>query len=211
MIENLLNIIFPKICLRCSKQGEGYICSSCFKSFKNSIRLEKIYNKSYDYLVYLDRYKLYTRKNILAMKFSEKSYFVDFFVEIIYKSNEIVSFLKNFEYIIPVPMQKSKKLERGYNQTELLAISISKKLNIKCDYKSLIKTKENITQSLLLKEYRWENVKNVFEILNIKNIKDKKIILVDDIYTTGATVLECSNILKKAGASKICVLVVAKT
>lgn len=108
-------------------------------------------------------------------------------------------------------MFKLKKSKRGYNQTELLAKNLSKNLKIPYNYNILVKSKNNQTQSLLEKSQREKNVENVFKIKNPSKIKDKNIILLDDIYTTGATVRECSKILKNAGAKKILVFVIAKS
>jgi ComF family protein len=210
MINKFLDIIFPKSCLECGKQGEGYICSTCFSAFKQNLKIKKIYNNYYDVLIYIDNYKSKTRSKILAMKFSSKAYIAEYFIEILIKNEAIKNYLKNFDIVISVPMQKSKKLERGYNQTEIFGIGLAKKINLPCEIDALRKIKDNKTQSLLSSKERMKNVKDVFIVSNFEKIKNKKIILVDDIFTTGATIKECSKILKSAGASKICALVIAK-
>ena len=111
--------------------------------------------------------------------------------------------------IIPVPMDKMKKIKRGYNQTEIIVNILQKKLNNILIYNNLIK-KQTKTQSTLNIKERELNVKDAFEIKNLSILKDKKIILFDDICTTGATVNEISRILKLAGVNKISVLVIAK-
>jgi len=107
-------------------------------------------------------------------------------------------------------MLKNKKAKRGYNQTEIIAKDISKKLRIKLEKNNLIKIKDTKKQSTLNKKEREKNVKDAFAIRNTKNIVSKKVILFDDIYTTGNTVNECSKILKEAGAEEIVVLTIAK-
>jgi ComF family protein len=211
MIENILNIIFPKSCLNCGKQGEGYICSSCFSLAKTNLHIEETQNEIYDYFIYLDDYKKDIRTKMLALKFYNKAYIAEYFAELIIKSNKINSFLKNFDSIIPVPMFKNKKNLRGYNQTELVAKILSKKLDIPIDTNYLVKAKENKTQSLLKVHEREENVKGVFEINSKSTLNiNTSIILIDDIFTTGATIRECSRILKESGIEKICILVIAK-
>jgi competence protein ComFC len=130
-------------------------------------------------------------------------------------------------------MSKDKKRLRGYNQTELIAKNIQKQLLLKnienannedlnnkefcnnlieVNSKILLKRKNVKKQSSLSKEERIKNVKNAFYI-NEKykmNIWNKKVILLDDIFTTGATVEECSKLLREAGARKITVIVIAK-
>ena len=107
-------------------------------------------------------------------------------------------------------MYKIKKQKRGYNQTELITKKIAKALEIQEDSKTLIKIKNTKTQSKLSKIQRLENIKNVFYIKDKEKIQNKKVILFDDIITTGATINECAKILKQKGAKKIVVLAIAK-
>ena len=106
-------------------------------------------------------------------------------------------------------MYKKKKLTRGYNQTEIIAKELSKDLKIELNYKDLKKIKDTKTQSTLTKKERKENIKNAFMIKNTDRVENKKIILFDDIYTTGSTLNECSKILKEAKAKEIAILTIA--
>lgn len=207
MINKFLNILFPKKCLNCGKYG-SYLCEDCFIKYNLNFKIFKISNKSYEYFMYLDEYKNDIRTKILKFKFYDAPYMNEFFLEFL--DNKSCDFLKKFDIIIPVPMYKDKMLRRGYNQTELISKNLSKKINVKYHSDVLIKLKSNKTQSLLNKKERIENVKNVFEIQNSEKINGKNIILVDDIFTTGATALECSKLLKNKGANNICVLVISK-
>lgn len=211
MIENLLDILFPKICLNCGKYGKNYLCSSCFDKMDLRFKIFPISKKSYNFLIYLGKYKEEIRKRLLEFKFYNKAYINEYFLEFLIKDKNICDFLNKFDIIIPVPMHKDKKLRRGYNQTEIFAKNLSKKLNVGYEDDVLIKFKENKTQSLLLPNDRTKNVKDVFRIKNSFKLKNKNIILVDDIFTTGATVNVCSSLLKKSGASEIIILVIAKS
>lgn len=211
MIENLLDILFPKICLNCGKYGKNYLCSSCFDKMDLRFKIFPISKKSYNFLIYLGKYKEEIRKRLLEFKFYNKAYINEYFLEFLIKDKNICDFLNKFDIIIPVPMHKDKKLRRGYNQTEIFAKNLSKKLNLGYEDDVLIKFKENKTQSLLLPNERTKNVRDVFRIKNSFKLKNKNIILVDDIFTTGATVNVCSSLLKKSGASEIIILVIAKS
>ena len=112
--------------------------------------------------------------------------------------------------IIPVPVSKRRKKDRGYNQTELIAKEISKELNIEYVKDVLYKSKDTIAQSKLNKEQREENAKGVYEIKNNQRVNNKRILLIDDIYTTGSTVRECSKILNKVNPKKIGIFTIAK-
>lgn len=100
--------------------------------------------------------------------------------------------------------------ERGYNQSELIAQELSKMANIKCYKDILIKTKNNKPQSTLSGKMRKENAKNVYKIEKTEKINNKRILLFDDIYTTGATVNSCIQELKKVEVKQIGILTLAK-
>lgn len=111
--------------------------------------------------------------------------------------------------IIPVPLHKRKLKSRGFNQSELLAKEISIKLDMYLEVKSLIKVKNNQSQTNLSAVERRKNVKDCYRWKG-NNLKNKNIILIDDVITTGATLNECAKILKKAGANEVWGLVLAK-
>lgn len=126
-------------------------------------------------------------------------------------NKKIVDFINNYEIILPVPIHKKRLNGRGYNQSELLAREISRKLkNIQFFNKLLIKTENNVAQSTLTKDERILNVKNIYKVQNNNLIREKSIILLDDIYTTGNTVNECSRLLKENGAREIGIFTISK-
>ena len=101
--------------------------------------------------------------------------------------------------------------QRGYNQSSLIAKKLVKDItNLTCREDVLIKDKNNKRQSDLNRHQRQENVKNVYKVINKEKIYNKKILLFDDIYTTGATVNECAKELKENGAKEILVFTIAK-
>ena len=101
-------------------------------------------------------------------------------------------------------------VKRGYNQTELIADELSKMLKIPARKDILSKVVNTTTQSKLGGKARQSNIQHAFFIKNDVKVEDKKVILLDDIYTTGATSEECSRVLKDAGATEILILVLAK-
>ena len=107
-------------------------------------------------------------------------------------------------------MTKKKIAQRGYNQTELIAKLLAKKTeNLQYRKDILIKVKNNKIQSTLGKKQRIENVKNAYKLKNIQIIKQKNILIIDDIYTTGATVNECAKVISQQ-CQKVGVLTIAK-
>ena len=114
----------------------------------------------------------------------------------------------SFDAIVPVPMHWAKERRRGYNQAELLARALGKRLGIECDPNLLTKRQENDTQSLLARAARRENVRKSFEAS--PRASGKSILIVDDICTTGETFRACARELVGAGAQRVCAISVAK-
>ncbi len=225
LFENVLSLIYPPACNICGKEGKTYLCENC----KNKLEQEKIYVPKLEIVngiehCYLFEYKGIIREKILQYKFGNKAYLANFFFEFFVKNEKVCGFLKKYDIIISVPMSKKKIAKRGYNQSELIAKKIAKDTNnfnilkdntvnnstLKLEKNVLIKVKDNKTQSTLNKIERMENVKNVYKIQNEQKIKQKKVLLFDDIYTTGATTTECIKVLKNAGAKEVGILTIAK-
>lgn len=205
IIEKALDLIFPPACGICGKLGQGYICNRCYEEIKPYI-YEKIEND----IFYLLHYKEVIRTKMIDFKFHDKSYLSHMFCEIFVKSKIGCEFIKNYDIIIPVPMHKDKKAKRGYNQSELMARRIGKCFEMPTDTKILVKQINTPMQSSLGKQERTKNVQNVYKINYQEKIVTKRVLLLDDIYTTGATIDECKKMIKLAGSSDIGTMIIAK-
>lgn len=159
---------------------------------------------------YIFSYQESIRKLILNYKFNGKSYLYKTIVNFLLKNENFFPILKSYDTIIPVPISQKRRKERGYNQSELIAREIAQNLEIEYVNQCLFKTKNIVEQSKLNKEERQKNIKNVYQLYQTEIITNRKILLVDDIYTTGSTVNECSKMLKKAKPKKIGVFTIAK-
>lgn len=211
LLNKIINELYPNQCIICGKLYSDEICIKCYKTLEILAKTQKYNNKSFKEHIYLFKYEGRIRKLIIDYKFNDKAYLSNFFTKIIIKNEKICRKIKSYDIIIPVPIHKKRKNERGYNQSELIAKKIAKNINeleLVTDY--LIKQKNTVAQSTLTKQQRKQNVKQVYKIGNKEKIQNKKIILLDDIYTTGATAEECSKILKQNGAKEILVLTIAK-
>ena len=212
MLEYILELMFPTTCGICGKICKEALCKKCKLKLKNYeinliIKNKKMYfNES----MHIFKYDDIIRQKIIEYKFQGKSYLYKTFAEIILKNEKVCGFLENYDIIIPVPIHKKRKIERGYNQTELIAKLLAKHLNLKFGTDILFKQKNIVSQTELNKTNRKENVKNAFMVKNVDKLKNKKILLFDDIYTTGSTANECSKVLKKSGAKQIGLLTIAK-
>ena len=170
----------------------------------------EIEDKYFNELMYIFRYEGQIRKLIIDYKFNDKSYLYKMFVNFLLKNQKIFENIKNYDTIIPVPISKKRKNERGYNQSLLIARNIAEKTNLELMNNCLIKTKNIIEQSKLNKEDRLQNIQGVYDLKNKKLLENRKILLIDDIYTTGSTANECSKTLRAAKPDKVGILVLAK-
>lgn len=119
---------------------------------------------------------------------------------------------KNFDFIIPIPLHLEKEKVRGYNQTELISIVLSNLVNLPM-LKVLERIKFTSPQYFLNKQQRLQNLKDAFVIKPnySKIIKEKNLILIDDIFTTGSTINEATRVLLNNGVNEIVALTLAKT
>ena len=212
--------MYPPICGICEKINKDGLCPKCNLELKkqaevNILQKEEIEEnikkeKYFEELMYIFKYEGQVRKLILDYKFNEKSYLYKTFVNFLLKNEKIFENIKKYDKIIPVPISKKRNKERGYNQSMLIAEEIANKTNLELMNNCLIKTKNIIEQSKLNKEDRQQNIQGVYSLQNERLITNKKILLVDDIYTTGSTVNECCKILQQANPKTIGVLVLAK-
>ena len=210
---NFLNLCYPNVCGVCEKICNEYICNKCrvkIKQYKKSDVNEYINNKNFNMYAYIFIYDGIIRKKIIKYKFLNSPYLYKFFSNIILDDLKLVDYIKNFDIIIPVPIHKKRKKKRGYNQSELIAKEISKKLKIQLQLNVLYKNVNNSPQSTLNQEQRKYNTKDVYILKNKELIKNKNILIFDDIYTTGNTVNECSKIIRNAQVNNIGVLTIAK-
>lgn len=213
--EKIESILFPPLCYICGKRGKNIICERCTRKLeklaKYKIEQHDAEIDYFSYHIYLFDYTGVIRKLLLDFKFHDKAYLCEIFVKFLLKNEKIGRFLKNYDIIIPVPIHKKRQKERGYNQSLLIARKWEKEeTRISVEANVLLKVKHTKPQSTLSREERIENAKQVYEIQNAEKIKEKDIILLDDIYTTGSTVRECAKILKENGARSIVVVTIAK-
>ena len=118
--------------------------------------------------------------------------------------------IENYSLIIPVPLHPKRLRERGFNQSLILARQISKMFSIPLDFIALRRKISTEAQVNLSGRQRMANVRGAFEVADRSRIEGKKILLIDDVYTTGSTAKECSKILMKSGAKEVAVLTLAR-
>lgn len=203
-----MSILFPtqNLCYMCKEKSNyisNYICSECRDRLEYTHREVDIGS---DYIVktyYSVFYNRFIKELVHRFKFNNKSYLYKPLAEIMLETIDELDIANDIDLILYVPIHRRKEAIRGYNQSELLAMFISNKTNKPLSKKNLIKHRWTREQNQLKKIERKDNLKDSFKIKNPNEIINKRILLIDDIITTGATFDECGKILKNSGAREV--------
>ena len=147
---------------------------------------------------------------ILGFKHADQTHAARAFVP--WLKNAGAEMLEEADVLIPVPLHRWRLLKRRYNQSAIIAHYLAKDMNIPVLHEGLIRTRATPTQGHLNFEQRRKNVKRAFVVNEryLSDIKGKKVVLIDDVYTTGATVKECTKALKRAGVKEVHILTLAR-
>lgn len=222
-LEKIWDIIFPKKCINCKKEGQ-FLCEDCLSlipinPFQYCLceKLEKRSKCENCKDRYLDKILSATSFNNKIVKEAIHKFKYGFIEELsVPLALLLLNHLQMIDcqidksfIIIPTPMHIKKKRRRGFNQSEEIAKIISEATGIPLST-TLIKTKETKSQMELNKTERTENIKNCFAVVNKKEIENKIVLLLDDVYTTGMTMNECARVLKENGARELWGLSVAR-
>ncbi|MCX7746378.1 MAG: ComF family protein [Clostridia bacterium] len=215
----MIKLIFPPKCIFCGNlleiQTEVEICSFCYEKipFVKEAIIEvgnmPFIDHFLDGVVCTCQYTGIIKDSLQKYKFQQKSgYFRALGFLLAKKVKEVTSSIK-FDIIISVPLHHSKESARGYNQSRLIASVLSRQINVAEKSTLISRVKNTESQSLLKRTDRFQNINNAFAVNHPESIKDKTILLIDDILTTGATLNECGKILKMAGAKAVFAAVIA--
>lgn len=225
----VLDILFPPLCLSCqnilSKKSDRTICSQCLEKILLNTTLfcpvcklrladnKKVCHKDSKYLLAAaTNYDNEVTRNLIRFfKYRKWSKLQKPLGEILLQYLGPLNLpIENF-IIIPIPLFKDREKERGFNQAMLLSQKIADHYQLNLINSVLKRIKNTKTQADLKDlEERKQNVENCFTVKNPELIKGKNIILIDDVYTSGATMNEAAQTLRLAGARKIIALVVAR-
>ena len=234
VLNDISDVIFPPQCLGCAEilsRGRqlfcpackekikfitGSLCPVCGTTFLDSPAESHLCGNCIENKTYF---------SCARAVFSYETIILDVIHKFKYGNNisvgaMLASFMADFSFpdvdcsdyslMIPVPLHIKRLRERGFNQSLILARALAKKWQIPINFSLLKRYKSTLTQTGLHKTERKQNIKGAFEVNDKKIIAGKNIILVDDVYTTGATINECAKTLIKAGAQKVTVLTLAR-
>ncbi len=232
--NSIINFIFPQQCCICKDflGIDGAICLSCVSKFdlitepkcsccgfpfefkikdsNKALLCPKCLKKSFkfDKACAAVRYDDFSKKLILPLKHGDKTQYAKSIANLMARCGTELA--KQSDYIIPVPIHLTRMLKRKYNQASLICTHLSKIYSKPVLYTTLLRSKSTQSQGHLSSQERKKNVSGVFVIKNNSEIKGKNILLIDDVFTTGATVNECAKVLKQNGVKKVFVLTFAR-
>ena len=235
--EFLLELFFPSFCLGCGREG-FLLCQDC-KSIleiseynyclcsKNPLRIalqDKLQGKCsrckdkklsglYSALPYKE--KALTKKLIYQFKYapylkSLSKVLAGIIMEHLLLAKNNQEKIWQNSALIPVPLEKKRLKNRGYNQAEELAKELGQLINVPSVLDNLSKIRETLPQATLSAKKREENLKDAFVVKNPLTVKGRKVFLIDDVYTTGSTMEECAKTLKLAGAKSVWGVAIAR-
>jgi competence protein ComFC len=230
-----LGLIYPEVCQLCRKQRaslrEGFVCSQCWSEVhfirppfcqrcglpftgELTATFECTNCRELEFHFRFARAAVISKTVVLEaihrFKYSRALWFENFLAGLLLREAAPVLGKKDWDYIVPVPLHPLRKREREFNQAEILARRLADETHIPLNDKILRRIVPTATQTVLTREKRATNMKNAFAVRNGSRLAGKRIIVLDDILTTGATTNACARALRAAGATDVCVWTVAR-
>ncbi len=205
----ILDLLFPPKCIFCGKLAEDMICEACAASLPETGDRAREEVESGLVCVAPLHYEGSVRESLLRFKFEDRRHYARGYAELLARAAAL-ELGGEFDLVSWVPVSEKRRRERGYDQAELLAAELCR-LWETAPVRTLHKTVHTAAQSgITAPEERRANVLGVYEAANREQWEGKRILLVDDILTTGATVAEAARTLRFAGAKEVSVLTVAR-
>ena len=224
-LKDIFYLFYPNLCVNCCVtllQNEQYLCTLCNNQlpiindneYVNNTLLTPFYGKVS--VKHVRSFIYYQKKGISQKIIHEIKYknqpelgifIANWFGEYLKKSGVF----SEIDYIVPVPLHKKKRQKRGYNQLTMFGQRLSEILNIEYKPAVLVKTSITKTQTFKHRFERFLDVKTTFELIDVEIFKNKHILLIDDVITTGATLVACSKELLKVKNITISIATMAYT
>ena len=204
LLKDLLGFVYPPYCILCEADLEPnnkLVCERCWERLEASSTRETYISKQRILALY--PYTNDVRTIIHNLKYLNKTHLAVNLGSSIGKIIKEDKNIRNWDLLIPIPLHKVKQRSRGFNQSELIVDAIAEVSFIEKDNSILTRHRYTKNQAALPMRERAANVKGAFSIMNKLKIEGKKIGLVDDVITTGSTMLECIKVLKEAGAKEV--------
>jgi len=233
-LNHLRDLFFPMVCPFCDRlisEGDMLVCQECLHTIEfiqspvctccgKPFHVKEMDDHYCGECLLKERYYskvravLYYEKKVMEaihrFKYSSAIYYAKPFSWLMYNRGKELLDFKLYDCVVPVPLYKKRLKQREYNQAQLLAEGISRFVNIPVGLFHLVRIRETPSQVGLKRDIRVRNVKGAFHVPFPERVKGKRVLLIDDVISTTATVNECARALKRAGAERIDVLALAR-
>lgn len=221
--EGLLHLFYPQLCASCNRplsRDEKTLCLFCIlKLPRTNFHVHRENKASAIFIgrlpiVHATSFVYFTKDGMVqdllhSFKYEGKQELGRLFGMLLATELKECDWIKDIDAIVPVPLHKRKERQRGFNQAVLFADGIAKILNIPVLNDSVVRTKFTESQTTKNRIERIENVTDAFSVKDIKSMKEKHLLLVDDVLTTGATIESCALELLKVEGVKISIATIA--
>lgn len=218
LCNSIIDFFSPPTCVGCTKSSATILCSPCKKVLQSMLTMQNSVEKMPPLDALFSVFHNLRPSDLPArlvkwMKYSgtirNALFFADFFSDYMsYSSQKIISLNKNF-ILCPIPLHPLRQLQRGFNQSMLIAEKFSLKSHVPL-FPFLKRRTYTPTQTSFTKSLRVKNMFNVFSITDKNMVKNKSILLIDDLCTTGSTLREAAKTLKTEGASTVAAFVIGR-
>lgn len=216
---DFVSLVYPRYCFACADglvKGEDIICTKCIHDLpRTGYHLERenpLYKRLFGRIPLHSAFAflMFNKGGSVQKLMHEFKYNnhreIGYVIGRVYGEELTKSgFSDQFDMILPVPLHPEKHRRRGYNQSEEFAKGLEEKLSAPCKAEILQRLVKTDTQTKKTKLRRWENVKEVFAVQNPEEIQGRRILLVDDVITTGATIEACALVLINSGCGQLSV------
>ena len=221
--QSLISLFYPPLCAGCSEAllaSEKFLCSECLSDLPKTNYHCIQDNRAYEQLairfpvqkasawLHYDKHGL-GQKLVAAVKYQGNIALGEWLGASLAGELLPSGFFETIDYLVPVPLHKKKQWKRGFNQSETLAKGISAITGIPIDTDILYRAKANVSQTTKGVYERWENTQNIFQVKNIERFKNKRLLLLDDVLTTGSTLEACARALLQCENAQVSVLTLA--
>lgn len=217
IISGLADLAWPNLCLLCERPlltGERHICLNCLYdlpgvheiSFKENNTADRFLGKiEFERAASGFRYNKDSsiQKALELLKYKGEKEIGSCLSRVSAQRLNEQGFFKGIDLLVPVPLHRKKQKKRGYNQSEWIANGLSEITGIPCKTDLLGRTIHNATQTTKNLWSRWENAQGLFELRNTENCTDKHLLLVDDVLTSGSTLVACGQALMQIPNTRI--------
>ncbi|MDE5655316.1 MAG: ComF family protein [Clostridia bacterium] len=200
--KSKLTFIQSRVCKKCGRLqvNEADYCMTCQE-----------HKREFDFARSCVVYDDVAKEIVRGIKFGGKKYFAKYIANFLVEKYQSAFDGVNIDVVIPVPLTKKKKSARGYNQSWEIAKAFAKAVDLTADESIVVKIKDTKEQARLSGAEREENTIGAFEVKYAEKVKDKIILIVDDVMTTGSTASEIAKMLKKAKAKEVYLLTFSST